>query len=319
MKIGGNFVVSGDMGTKLYQHGACNPSTVRVQQFWNGEGPRFLPPQLDEIRARGHGARSGGLGEMIIQSSEYPDHNQAWDQYRSQVDYFRAHPETLFIFELGNEPDQHTTDGNAAARRLMDCVWKIRDAEGMGGVGNVFLAVNMPTQGADASFFVPFFAAQPGYQGDILNGTWSPRVLTVHGYGHAILCPNDGADPWRMLREVRARTGKNVKVTEANIGWREVGNPGWPDDPQGAYRAYKLVEAANKINGWYGGAEGIDSFCVYGFGLLGTCNTDPSQPGYQAIGWGDCLEPHGVNERIYELFGGECEAIGRRYASNHCG
>lgn len=319
MKIGGNFVVSGDWGTKLYQHRACQPDTVRIPMFWNGQGPHFAPWQLDQIRDNGRG---GTLREMIIQSSENSDENRVWWEYEQMLSYFRANPNLLFIFEIGNEPDQYPGDGGYHARRLMNCVWKIRDERGMGGAGNVLLAVNMPAgvqqdgQWTDPNWLHQFFAPQSGYNGDILNGQYSPRVITVHGYGHATLCPNDTADPWYILRWVRDRTGKNVKITEANVGLingqREY-DPAWPDNPERAYRGWKIVEAANKINSWHGGAEGIDSFCVYGFGLLDNCNLGQNGQPYEAIGWGTC------GGRPYELFGGECEAIGRRYQASHCG
>src|SRR5919199_5945687 len=75
-------------------------TTARISMYFDSPGfaRRYTDGDLDRLRA-------AGLSEMIIQSSENPTPDQAFDQLEAVRGYIRQHPDILFVFELGNEPD----------------------------------------------------------------------------------------------------------------------------------------------------------------------------------------------------------------------
>ncbi|MEV4490273.1 twin-arginine translocation signal domain-containing protein [Micromonospora coxensis] len=234
------------------------PQTARISMFWGDPwNRRFSDAQLEALRGT-------GLTEMIIQSSEDPDPNLARHQLNLMLPYIDAHPNTLFVWELGNEPDWHLPNDPWLAR------WKrlatIRDNKPTQDRGNLLWAINMPagrwtgdgsgfTFGTSGRYFDAFVRDTGDGLGGMLSGPYQPDVVTVHCYSSTYL--TRGADgggernPYKMIDYVRGWNSRiSMKVTEAGI------------DGAKSDRGYRYVNFGSSVANETAGQ--IDSVCFYG-------------------------------------------------------
>lgn len=210
--------------------------------YANASTRQFQDWQLDQLLGT-------GLAEMIIQSGEAADAPTADAQLQQVIGYIRAHPSTLFVFELGNEPDLYDQPiAQARVKRLTT----IRDIKPKyAGDTNLLWAINMNSQGITVAEFNALVADASDGLGNLLAGPYRPDIVTVHCYGYDTLCRSDGNAPYKMIDWVRGWNGGiNIKVTEAGIG----STPG--DRPN------RYVEFAEKASASGGG--NLDSVCFYG-------------------------------------------------------
>ncbi len=233
------------------------PQTARLSMFWGNPNARqFDDGQLDQILGT-------GVSELIIQSSEDPDSGLARQQLDMLLPYISAHPDILFVWELGNEPDWHQPDnpGLARAHRLS----AIRDNKASQSRSNLFWAVNMPagrwagdgtgfTFGSSGQWFDGFVRDSGDGLGPMFGGPYSPDIATVHTYSWDFLrrYPERGENnPYKMVDYVRGwSTSISMKITEAGI------------DGAKSDRGYRYVEFGNSVGGETAGQ--IDSVCFYG-------------------------------------------------------
>jgi len=109
-----NYYVQADL---LYRMRA---TTARVSMFFESpESRRYDNQGLDTLRG-------AGLTEMIIQSSETADAGPADRELSLCQGYIDAHPETLFVFELGNEPNQTGEDAATARSRRLTTIRDVK-------------------------------------------------------------------------------------------------------------------------------------------------------------------------------------------------
>ncbi|MFC5942084.1 hypothetical protein [Micromonospora harpali] len=233
------------------------PQTARISMFWGDPyNRRFSDAQLDSLRGT-------GLTEMIIQSSEDPDPNLARHQLSLMLPYIDAHPNTLFVWELGNEPDWHQPTNPWLAR--WNRLATIRDNKPSQDRGNLLWAVNMPAgrwagdgtgfTGSSGGYFDSFVRDTGDGLGGMLSGPYQPDVVTVHCYSSTYL--KRGADgggernPYKMIDYVRGWNNRiSMKVTEAGI------------DGAKSDRGYRYVSFGSSVANETAGQ--IDSVCFYG-------------------------------------------------------
>jgi hypothetical protein len=236
------------------------PQTARVSMFWGDPDNRqFTDDQLDQLLGT-------GLTEVIIQSSEDPDPSLAARQLNQLLPYIDAHPGTLFVWELGNEPDWHQPDNPWLAR--WNRLAAIRDNKPGQDRSNLMWAVNMPagrwagdgtgfTFGSSGAWFDAFVRDTGDGLGGMLGGPYQPDIVTVHCYSWDYIAPHPERgenNPYKMIDYVRGwNSGISMKVTEAGI-----------DDPnrQLTDRGYRYVQFGSRVAGDTGGQ--IDSVCFYG-------------------------------------------------------
>ena len=252
-----DFTPPGDFNTKIDILRRIRPKTVRVSMFWgNPYERRFNDWQLDQLLGT-------GLNEMIIQSSEDPDPPLARHQLNLLLPYIEAHPNILFVFELGNEPVWHRPDNPWLERWLRlatirDNKWQDRS--------NLLWAINMPAgrwrNPDDPTFPFPssgqYFDAFVRDTGDglggMLSGPYQPDVVTVHCYSSDYLRRypwRTERNPYKMIDYVRGWNSRiSMKVTEAGINT-------WASD-----RGYRYREFGSSVANETGGQ--IDSVCFYG-------------------------------------------------------
>jgi hypothetical protein len=197
---------------------------------------------------------------MIIQSAEDPDSPQVSRELDMVLPYIDAHPGTLFIFEIGNEPDWHTDPWTARWKRLT----ALRDNLWSRARPNLYLAVNMPagrSNSKDPSFawssgqyFDAFVRDTGDGLGGMFGGPYRPPIVTVHCYSWDYLrsYPTRGEDnPYKMIDYVRGWSSTvSMKVTEAGID-------GYKSD-----RGYRYRDFGSRVGGETYGQ--IDSVCFYG-------------------------------------------------------
>lgn len=239
---------------------AMRPQTARISMFWGDPNNRqFSNAQLDQLLGT-------GLTEMIIQSSEDPDPALAAQQLNQMLPYIDAHPNILFVFELGNEPDWHQPNNPGLARwNRLATIQRNKPAQDR---GNLMWAINMPagrwsgdgtgfTYGSSGSWFHSFVADAGDGLGGLLTGPYRPDIATVHCYSSNYITPNSGLgenNPYKMVDYVRGwNSSISMKVTEAGI-----------DNPTGAItdRGYRYVQFGTQIAPNTGGQ--VDSVCFYG-------------------------------------------------------
>ncbi len=243
----------GDFNRKIDILRRIRPQTVRVSMYHGGAvDPKFSFGDLDRLL-------STGVTEMIIQSSEDPDSGKATDELNKVMPYIQSHPGTLFVFELGNEPDWHTDPGTARYKRLTamrDNQWRIG--------GNFYLAVNMPAgryptaqdpfQWSSGQYFDTFVRDAGDGLGGLLGGPYAPPIITVHSYSWDYLerHPERGEDnPYKMIDYVRGwNSSVNMKITEAGI------------NSAASDRGYRYANFGPSVANETGGQ--IDSVCFYG-------------------------------------------------------
>jgi hypothetical protein len=252
MKWGAVCSPSGDFNRKVDILRRMRPATVRVSMFWNSPNARrFSNAQLDQLLGT-------GLTEMIIQSSEYADANLAYNQLNTLLPYIDAHPNILFIWELGNEPDYYDSSTNPGLCRYKRLT-TIRDNKWRQNRPNMFWAINMPAgrwdiAGGSTWYFNEFVRDHGDGLGPMLTGHLRPDIATVHCYSHDRLCPNGGlgeSNPFKMVDWVRGwNPNLPMKVTEAGINSR-------PGD-----RGHRYVEFGAVLASYTGGRA--DSVCFYG-------------------------------------------------------
>lgn len=242
MKYGAVCSPVGDWGTKVNILGLMGPQTVRVSMFYaNASTRQFADWQLDQLL-------NTGLSELIIQSGETADAATAQAQLNQFIGYVDTHPNTLFVYELGNEPDQNDSATSARYKRLTT----IRDVKPQYATRtNLLWAINMPSQNATPDYFNAFVLDPGDGLGNLLTGPNQPQLVTVHCYGYDTLCRTDGNSPYKMIDWVRGwNSGINIKVTECGIG-------STPSD-----RPARYVEFAEKVSASGGG--NLDSVCFFG-------------------------------------------------------
>jgi hypothetical protein len=271
-----NYYVQADL---LYR---MHATTARVSMFFESpESRRYDNQGLDTLRG-------AGLTEMIIQSSETADAGLADRELSLCQDYIDAHPETLFVFELGNEPNQTTDDAATARSKRLTTIRDVKPKYAVRPDGsprsNLLWAINMPSQNDDGSYFNAFVNdfANDGL-GNLLTGPNQPDVVTVHCYGFATLCRGDSQAPYKLIDWVRGYTDKNIKVTESGIF---DGITVLPDSVRGP----RYVEFAEKVSASGGG--NLDSVCFYGTPEV---------------------------ESWFTISGGLADTIGSRASANDCG
>ncbi|GHJ13052.1 MULTISPECIES: twin-arginine translocation signal domain-containing protein [unclassified Micromonospora] len=253
------------------------PQTARISMFWGDPNRRqFSDGQLDELRGT-------GLTEMIIQSSEDPDPALARRQLDQLLPYVDAHPNTLFVWEIGNEPDWHQPNNPWLAR--WNRLATIRDNKPAQDRGNLLWAINMPagrwngdgsgfTFGNSGQWFDAFVRDTGDGLGAMLTGPYRPDVATVHCYSSSYL--TRGADgggehnPYKMIDYVRGwNPGLSMKITEAGI------------DGAKSDRGYRYVSFGSSVANETAGQ--VDSVCFYGLPpaerQYGIWETEASQVG----------------------------------------
>jgi hypothetical protein len=229
MKWGAVVSPPGDWNRKVDILRRMRPQTVRVSMFWGDPyNRRFADWQLDQLLGT-------GITEMIIQSSEDPDSGLVSRQLDQVLPYITAHPNILFVFEIGNEPDWHTDPYTARWKRLT----AMRDNMWSRARGNLYLAVNMPAgrwrnandpnfgYATSGQYFDAFVRDTGDGLGGMFGGPYSPRIVTAHCYSWDYLrrYPTRGEDnPYKMVDYVRGwSTSVSLKITEAGInmggGW----------------------------------------------------------------------------------------------------
>ncbi len=236
------------------------PQTARLSMFWGDPNTRqFDDGQLDQMLGT-------GLSEVIIQSSEDPDSGLARHQLDLLLPYIDAHPNILFVWELGNEPDWHQPDNPWLARS--NRLAAIRDNKPSQDRGNLFWAVNMPAGryagdgsgfgfGTSGQWFDAFVRDTGDGLGGMFGGPYSPDIATVHCYSSDYLrrYPERGENnPYKMIDYVRGwSTSISMKITEAGI-----------DDPNRTIsdRGYRYTQFGSSVGDETGGQ--IDSVCFYG-------------------------------------------------------
>ncbi|MBO4204896.1 hypothetical protein [Micromonospora echinofusca] len=223
MKWGAVCSPPGDWATKVDRLRRMRPQTVRVSMFWGDPyNRRFADWQLDQLLGT-------GLNEMIIQSSEDPDSGLVSRQLDQVLPYIDAHPNILFVFEIGNEPDYHTDPYTARWKRLT----ALRDNLWSRARSNLYLAVNMPAgrwrnpndpnfgYSSSGAYFDAFVRDAGDGLGGMFHGPYSPKIITAHCYSwdHLRRYPSRGEDnPYKMVDYVRGwSTSVNMKITEAGI------------------------------------------------------------------------------------------------------
>lgn len=246
-----------DFARKIAILNRIRPQTVRVSMFWGDpNNRRFTDGQLDAVLGT-------GVTEVILQSSEDPDAGLAAQQLDSLLPYVDAHPGTLFVWELGNEPDWHQPDNPWLAR------WKrlttIRDNKPWQDRGNLVWAVNMPAGrwagdgtgfpfATSGAWFDAFVRDTGDGLGGMLGGPYQPDVATVHCYSwdHLRRYPDRGEqNPYKMIDYVRGwNSSISMKVTEAGI------------DGAKSDRGYRYVEFGSSVADQTSGQ--VDSVCFYG-------------------------------------------------------
>ena len=255
MKWGAVCSPPGDFNRKVNILRRMRPQTVRVSMFWGSPGTRrFSNTQLDQLRGT-------GLNEMIIQSSEDPDPNLAYNELQTLLPYIDAHPNTLFVFKLGNEPDWHTDPWLARWKRLAT----IRDNKWRQDRGNLLWAINMPAgrwrnvndpnfPWTSGQYFDAFVRDTGDGLGGMLTGPYRPDVVTVHCYSWDYLrryTSRGDNNPYKMIDYVRGwNSSISMKVTEAGID-------GFKSD-----RRYRYRDFGQRVAGETYGQ--IDSVCFYG-------------------------------------------------------
>ncbi|HEY0640230.1 MAG TPA: hypothetical protein VGD67_21585, partial [Pseudonocardiaceae bacterium] len=250
MKWGAVCSPPGDFNRKVDILRRMRPATVRVSMFWNSPNARqFSNAQLDALL-------STGLTEMIFQSSEYADANLAYNQLNMLLPYIDAHPNILFIWELGNEPDYYDSPTNPAWCRYKRLT-TIRDNKPRQNRSNMFWAINMPAGRWDIPngstwYFNEFVRDHGDGLGPMLTGHLRPSIATVHCYAHDRLCATGGeSNPFKMVDWVRGwNPNMPMKVTEAGINSR-------PAD-----RGHRYIEFGAKLAERTGNRA--DSVCFYG-------------------------------------------------------
>lgn len=234
------------------------PQTVRVSMFWGDPyNRRFTDAQLDALLGT-------GLTEMILQSSEDPDPNLARNQLNLLLPYIDRHPNILFVWELGNEPDWSLPGDPWLAR------WKrlatIRDNKPGQSRGNLMWAINMPAGrwknvhdsnfpfATSGQYFDAFVRDTGDGLGGLLTGPYRPQIATVHCYSWDYLnrYPTRGEDnPYKMIDYVRGWNSTiSMKVTEAGI------------NTTASDRGYRYRDFGNTVANQTAGQ--IDSVCFYG-------------------------------------------------------
>ncbi len=272
------------------------PQTVRVSMFLgNHTTRRFTDQHLDRLLGI---LLRDGPAEMIIQSGEAADAQTAVNQLGQVIGYIDSHRDTLFAYELGNEPDvtdPTKLDPREARRRRLTAVQQIRLQFPKSGHPNLLLAISMPSQNdRDGSYFNAFVhddPANPDNLGDMLLGGPSnlntPDLVTVHCFGYDTLNPNDGNEPYLLINRVRGVSQAiNIKVTEAGI--HTVLTP--------SRRASLYVQFAESINANGGaGTDGgvVDSVCFHGLPEIGDADYNLSQGIAVQIGQRDATEHSG--------------------------
>lgn len=258
MKYGAVCSPVGDWGTKVNILGLMGPQTVRVSMFYaNASTRQFADWQLDQLL-------NTGLSELIIQSGETADAATAQAQLNQFIGYVDTHPNTLFVYELGNEPDVHEVSATVARQKRLTT---LRDVKPQYATrSNLLWAINMPSQNATPDYFNAFVLDPGDGLGNLLTGPNQPQLVTVHCYGFSTLCRSDNESPYKMIDWVRGYTAMNIKVTEAGI---YDGVTRQPDDLRGA----RYVEFAEKVT-WpwtstRGGGGNLDSVCFYGLPDVG--------------------------------------------------
>jgi hypothetical protein len=257
MKWGAVCSPPGDFNRKVDVLRRMRPQTVRVSMFWGDPYNRqFSNAQLDALLGT-------GLNEMIIQSSEDPDSGLVSRQLDQVLPYVDAHPNTLFVFEIGNEPDYHTDPYTARWKRLT----ALRDNLWSRARGNLYLAVNMPagrwrnqydpdfSYATSGEYYDAFVRDHGDGLGGMFGGPYSPKIVTVHCYSDDYLrrYPERGErNPYKMIDYVRGwSTTVSMKVTEAGIN---IGG--------GSTRGSRYVEFGSSVAGQTGGQ--VDSTVFYG-------------------------------------------------------
>lgn len=245
----------GDFNRKVNLLRRMRPQTVRVSMYWGDpNNRRFSDWHLDQLLGT-------GLNEMIIQSSENPDPGLAYRQLQAVLPYIDRHPNILFVFELGNEPDWHTDPWTARWLRLAT----IRDNKWRQDRGNLLWAINMPAgrwrnpndpnfPWSSGQYFDAYVRDTGDGLGGMLTGPYRPDVVTVHTYSWDYLrrFPERWDDnPYKMIDYVRGWNSTiSMKITEAGIDGRK------PD------RGYRYVDFGRRIAGETNGQ--IDSVMFYG-------------------------------------------------------
>jgi hypothetical protein len=236
-------------------------TTARISMYFDSPYTRRYSDQDLDI------LRGAGLTEMIIQSSETPDPDLAYNQLEWVRPYIQLHREILFIFELGNEPDVNGDEagnpGLAHWRRLT----YLKDKRPLQREPNLLFAVNMLSQDNDnAAYFNDFVRDWNEGLGPLLTGPNQPDLVTVHCYNADRLCPMPQEtihNPYKMIDWVRGwTTSLNIKVTEAGISNTDLGNTG----PYS--RSWRYVEFAEEVGPNTGGQ--VDSVCFYGLPIVGS-------------------------------------------------
>lgn len=235
-------------------------TTARISMYFQSPNARrYSDSDLETLRG-------AGLTEMIIQSSETPTPDMAYNQLEWVRPYIQAHRDILFIFELGNEPDvsgdEQGNPGLAHWRRLT----YLRDKRPLQREPNLLFAVNLVSQQQDnAAYFNDFVRDWNEGLGPLLTGPNRPDLVTAHSYNADRLCPMPQAgnsNPYKVISWVQGwTTSLNIKVTEAGISNANLGNTG-PNS-----RAWRYVEFAEELGPNTGGQ--VDSVCFYGLPNVG--------------------------------------------------
>lgn len=272
-----NFYVQADL---LYRMRA---TTARISMFHETPGSRrYTDEGLNTLLG-------AGLTEMIINSSPTADEDLASLELQLCVNYIDAHPNTLFVFELGNEPDISGESAFTARYHRLTTIKNVKPTYAFRNDGtprsNLLWAINMPSPNVSAQYFNEFVIDNGDGLGNLLTGANRPDIATVHCYGDNTLCRSDPPFSYKVVDWIRGWNGGiNIKVTEAGISTRHSDRP----------RRY--VEFAEKValprTTNYGGGGNLDSVCFYGLPEL--------------------------TEAFYEIDGAFADAIGSRVASNYC-
>lgn len=247
--------------------GSGQVGRLRHREEWSHDREKPDPVPSAPADHRGRGRRGAGhfdqliatgLTEVILQSSEGADAETARTQLQQLFPVIDAHPDVLFVWELGNEPDyfdSSTDPGWCRYKRLS----AIRDNRPAQSRPNLLWAINMPAGRWDIPngsgwYFSEFVRDHGDGLGAMLTGHLRPDIATVHCYAHDRLCPNPGAgeaNPFKMVDWVRGwNPNLPMKITEAGINSRP------------ANRGNRYVEFGALLASYTGGRA--DSVCFYG-------------------------------------------------------
>lgn len=302
MKYGGVASEPAQMDRYVELLGAMGASTVRVSMFLGRAfNRRFDNAALDRLL-------DTGLTEMIIQSSEAPDVARSEHELAETglIQYVGDHPHTLFIYELGNEPDkqpEYMSDPQTARTRILTILRDVRPH--FRQHTNLLWAVNMPSKDAqkplneggtgNPSYSLDFVRDTGDGLGPIIPGPHTgdgvidqgnvPALVTAHCYGFTSLCGDDGNDPNHVLDLIRSWNKEiNVKVTEAGINDGDLASSG----------------------------ERGKLYVDYGQTILPNCYGNVDSLTFYALA--------GVTDfPVYNLTDAEVEFIGQRQAAGACG